>query len=120
MQSLLVASAFACLCLPALGAELTLDSMHDLLRSGDAASVVQSLDDGGDWDVVLGHIERGEAGWVLLIPALAPGTEPGPAEGVPIALSRALRANPQAVLSLINAQYYSAADICLDNDIEVS
>ena len=54
------------------------------------------------------------------MPLVAAGTDAGTSESLIITLSRALKANPVGVLSVLAADHYSPAEICGDNDIEVS
>jgi hypothetical protein len=119
MRTLSVAAILAALTMPTLSADLTPSAILALLEGQDARAVVQSLDE-PSWTAFLAHVEAGDRGWIDLVPLLAPGADAGTAEGVSIALSRALRANPQGVLNVLTNDHYSAADICAANDIEVS
>ena len=119
MRTLGVAAILAALTMPTLSADLTPSAIRALLEGQDAAQVVQSLDD-SSWNAFLAHVEAGERGWIDLVPLLAPGTDAGTSESLIITLSRALKANPAGVLSVLAANHYSPADICGDNDIEVS
>jgi hypothetical protein len=125
MRSFLVATALAALTIPSFAIDpLTPSAVRSMLQSQNATAVVQSLDTGDDannpWSAVLDHIEAGERGWIDLVPLLADGTDAGTSESLVITLSRALKANPAGVLSVLAANHYSPADICGDNDIEVS
>jgi hypothetical protein len=57
--------------------------------------------DFGDFDKVLDGIASGDARWLALVPKLAPGTDAGTAESLPIVLAEALPKNPVGVLRLI-------------------
>ena len=122
MRTLGVAAILAALTmptLPTLSADLTPSAIRALLEGKDAATVVQSLDE-SSWNAFLAHVEAGDRGWIDLVPLLAPGTDAGTSESLIIALSRALKSNPAGVLSVLAADHYSPAEICGDNDIEVS
>ena len=67
-----------------------------------AEAVVARLFKNGDYDRVLGHIDTGDASWVALAPKLAPGTDAGTAEALPIALAFALPRNAAAVLAVLD------------------
>lgn len=54
-----------------------------------------------DFDKVLAGIASGDPGWLALVPRLAPGTDAGTAESLPIVLAEALPKNPVGVLRLI-------------------
>jgi len=69
-----------------------------------AEAVVQRLFKHGDYDRVLGRIDSGASDWVALAPKLAPGTDAGTAEALPIALAFALPKNPAAVLAVLDPQ----------------
>ena len=119
MRTLGVAAILAALTLPVLSADLTPSSIRALLEGQDATAVVQGLDE-NSWNAFLAHVEAGDRGWIDLVPLLAAGTDAGTSESLVITLSRALKANPAGVLSVLAADHYSATDICGDNDIEVS
>ena len=55
----------------------------------------------GDFDKVLDGIASGDARWLAIVPKLAPGTDAGTAESLPIVLAEALPKNPRGVLRLI-------------------
>lgn len=55
----------------------------------------------GDFEKVLDGIASGDARWLALVPRLAPGTDAGTAESLPIVLAKALPRNPVGVLRLI-------------------
>jgi hypothetical protein len=57
--------------------------------------------DFGDFDKVLDGIASGDAHWLRLVPRLAPGTDAGAAESLPIVIAQALPKNPVGVLRLI-------------------
>ncbi|MGB3338226.1 MAG: hypothetical protein WBA73_13710 [Devosia sp.] len=122
MRTFRVAAVLAALTMttmPTLSADLTPSAIRGLLEQQDAVAVVQSFDD-ATWTAYLAHVEAGDRGWIDLVPLLADGTDAGTSESLIITLSRALRANPAGVLSILAADHYSPADICGDNDIEVS
>ncbi|CAN7472658.1 hypothetical protein [Devosia sp. LjRoot3] len=119
MRTIGVAAILAALSLPALSADLTPGDFRALLAESDASSVVRSLDE-ASWNAFLTHVEAGDRGWIDLVPLLAAGTDAGTSESLVITLSRALRANPQGVLSVLASSSYAASDICVDNEIEIS
>lgn len=55
----------------------------------------------GDFDEVLKGIASGNGQWLALVPRLAPGTDAGTAESLPIVIAEALPKNPVGVLQLI-------------------
>jgi hypothetical protein len=55
----------------------------------------------GDFDKVLDGIGSGDGRWLALVPKLAPGTDAGTAESLPITIAEALPKNPAAALRLI-------------------
>ena len=114
MRTFGVAAILAALTMPALSADLTPSAFRALLEHQDATAVVQSLDD-KSWNAFLNHIEAGERGWIDLVPLLAPGTDGRSSESLAIALSRALKANPAGVLSVLAANHYSPTDICAES-----
>ena len=71
----------------------------DLDRQG-AERTVELLERADQWEGVLNNIGKGDNAWVSLAPRLAPGTDGASAEGLGIALARALPANPTAVLAV--------------------
>ena len=73
---------------------------RDIAKHG-AREVVSRLWSNGDYDRVMNRIDRGDAQWIALSPKLAPGTDAGTAEELPIALAFALPKNPRAVLSVL-------------------
>lgn len=119
MRTMRVAAILAALTMPALSADLTPSAIRALLAGTDATTAVQSLDE-NSWNAFLAHVEAGDRGWIDLVPLLGPGTDAATAESLVITLSRALKANPAGVLSLLAADQYAARDICGDNDIAVS
>ena len=68
------------------------------LERAGAKTVVNELDATGQFDTVIEQIGHGSAAWVALAPRLAPGADGANAEGLGIALARALPINPAAVL----------------------
>jgi hypothetical protein len=65
----------------------------------------------GDFDEVLDGIASGNGLWLALVPRLAPGTDAGTAESLPIVIAEALPKNPVGVLRLIK-QHTSWLDAC--------
>lgn len=114
MRTFGVAAILAALTMPALSADLTPSAFRALLEHQDATAVVQSLDD-KSWNAFLDHIEAGERGWIDLVPLLAPGTDGSSSDSLAIALSRALKANPAGVLSVLATNHYSPTDICAES-----
>ena len=119
MRTISVAAILAALSLPTFSADLTPGDFRALLAERDATTVVQSLDE-ASWNAFLAHVEAGDRGWIDLVPLLASGTDAGTSESLVITLSRALRANPQGVLSVLAKSHYAADDICAENEIEIS
>jgi hypothetical protein len=99
---------------PALAApQLTPQAIAADIAAHGADVVVAKLAKNGDYDRVLGHIDKGEAEWVALAPKLAPGTDAGWAEALSISLAFALPKNPKAVLALLAGKdAFAADDIC--------
>ncbi|WP_332701873.1 hypothetical protein [Devosia sp.] len=119
MRTLGVAAILAALTMPALSADLTPSAFRALLDGQDATAVVQSLDE-NTWNAFLAHVEAGHRGWIDLVPLLAPGTAGSTSESLAITLSRALKANPAGVLSVLAANPYGPTDICGEIDSAVS
>jgi hypothetical protein len=105
MRQFCAAAILVALSFPCAAQEVTPQAIRAMLREADASAVVQSLDAGDKpanaWTQLIGRIEGGEAAWLDLVPLLKPGTDAATAEDLKIALSRALRANPQGVLALV-------------------
>jgi hypothetical protein len=57
--------------------------------------------DFGDFDKVLDGIASGDGQWLALVPRLAPGTDAGTAESLPVVVAEALPKNPAGVLRLV-------------------
>lgn len=119
MRTISVAAILAALSLPAFSADLTPGDFRALLATRDATGVVHSLDE-ASWKAFLAHVEAGDRGWIDLVPLLAAGTDAGTSESLTIALSRALRTNPQGVLGVLAAKSYAAGELCAENEIEIS
>jgi hypothetical protein len=83
---------------------LSPDRIAAEIQAQGAEAVVQRLFKHGDYDRVLAKIDTGAASWVALAPKLAPGTDAGTAEALPIALAFALPKNPAAVLAVLDPQ----------------
>lgn len=119
MRTASVAAILAALSLPTISADLTPSAIRALLAESNATAVVQSLDE-SSWNAFLAHVEAGDRGWIDLVPLLAAGTDAGASESLIVTLSRALRSNPQGVLSVLATGGYAATDICADHEIEIS
>jgi hypothetical protein len=76
------------------GAKQTVDKLSNTGPGGTQSEF-------GPFDKVLDGIASGDARWLALVPKLAPGTDAGTAESLPIALADALPKNPTGVLRLI-------------------
>jgi hypothetical protein len=118
MRTFRVAAILAALTMPIMSADLTPRAIRALLEQQDAVAVVRSFDE-ATWTAFLAHVEAGDRGWIDLVPLMAGGADAGTSESLIITLSRALKANPAGVLSVLAAQHYSAADICGDNEIGI-
>ena len=115
MRTICVAAILAALIVPATAADLMPSAIRALLEKGDAASVVQSIDE-PSWTAFLSHVEAGDRGWIDLVPLVAPGTDEAASQGLTKALSRALTANPEAVLGVLAADHDRFVDICADHE----
>jgi hypothetical protein len=73
---------------------------------------VNALFDQNRWDYVSGRIASGEAAWVRLAGKLAPGTDAGTAEDLPIALALALPRNAPAVLAVLQTRAVDLTGVC--------
>lgn len=111
MRTLSVAAVLAALTTPTIAAELSPSAIRAMLEQQDAATFVQSLDE-PSWTAFLNHLEAGERGWIDLVPLLAPGAAGTMSDSLAATLSRALKANPAGVLSVLATDYYGVADIC--------
>jgi hypothetical protein len=85
--------------------------LRDIKLQG-AKAVVDRLWNDGDWDRVMDRVDAGDARWIALVPQLAPGTDAGTAEDLPIALAFALPKNPGAVLALLGRDGFPADEVC--------
>lgn len=119
MRTLCVAAILAAFPTSSLSADLAPSAIRALLEGQDSASVVESLDE-GSWNALLAHIEAGDRGWIDLVPLLAPAIDAGTSEALVLTLSRALKANPAGVLSVLADGHFSAIDICGSTGIAVS
>ena len=86
----------------AAGSPLTPAGIAAEIDAHGADAVVALLSKTNDYDRVLGHIDTGDVAWVALAPKLAPGTDAGTAEALPIALAFALPRNAPAVLAVLD------------------
>jgi len=82
-----------------------------IARYGPQATV-SALFDQQRWDYVAGRIGDGGAVWVALAVKLAPGTDAGTAEELPISLAFALPRDAPAVLAAIQSGEFAAEDVC--------
>lgn len=75
-----------------------------------------------DFDALARHLEKGEADWIRLVPALAEHTDASYSEGLTISLARALVVNPAAVLSILDPRDSSLSvnRVCSVPFIEIS
>jgi hypothetical protein len=93
---------------------VTAESVAAEIKSEGAGPVVRRLWDSGEFDRVLGRIASGDGRWIALSTALATGADAGAAEGLGLALARALPRNAAAVLSVLNPKRpaISPAQVC--------
>jgi len=82
------------------------------IRRDGARETVNALVDQNRWDYVSSRIASGEARWVALASQLAPGTDAGTAEDLPIALAYALPLNARAVLAVARTRTVDLTDVC--------
>jgi hypothetical protein len=82
-----------------------------LARYG-ARDTVSALFDQHRWDYVADEIAKGGAVWIDLAVKLAPGTDAGTAEELPIVLAFALPLNAPAVLAAVQGGAFDVGDIC--------
>lgn len=97
---------------PRLASHPTIAAIEAAIARDGPRTTVRRLFDQGRWDVVAGHIARGEPGWVALGGKLAPGTDAGTAEDLSISLAFALPRDAPAVLRVLAAGAADAADVC--------
>ena len=84
-------------------AKPNLEEVRSRFRRDGPEAANRWLNETGQSDVILDHMDRGEAGWIALAPQMA--VDNGGAaitESLPIALARALPRNPTAVLKAIS------------------
>ena len=77
-----------------------------------ARATVSALFDEGRWDYVADQIARGGSAWVALAGVLAPGTDAGTAEDLPVELAFALPRNAPAVLAVVASGAEDIGDVC--------
>jgi hypothetical protein len=77
-----------------------------------AAATVTALFDQHRWDYVSDRIAAGDAAWLALAAKLAPGTDAGTAEELPIDLAFALPRNAAGVLAAIRDGASDPDDVC--------
>lgn len=84
------------------------------IKSDGAGPVVRRLWDSGEYDRLLDGIASGDSALIALSPALAAGADAGAAEGLGVALARALPRNAAAVLSALDPRRppISPARVC--------
>ena len=80
--------------------------LRDIQARG-AKPVVDDLVNQGKWDRVSDEIASGRRDWIEIVPALAAGTDAGPAEDIGIDLAFALVKNPASVLRVITETPWS-------------
>jgi hypothetical protein len=92
------------------------------IRSEGSRPVVHRLWDSGEFDRILEEIAAGDNEWIAISPELAAGADAGAAEGLGVALARALPKNAAAVLSVLDPGQpsISVARVCGLPFIEVS
>jgi hypothetical protein len=113
MNSFAIAVAALLAASTASAAVLTPDDIARDIQKHGAKAVVDRLWNNNDWERVMDHVDTGDARWIALVPRLAPGTDAGTAEELPIALAFALPRNPEAVLSVIGGKKgLRIADVC--------
>jgi len=69
----------------------------------------------GEWDAAVDEISRGDAVWIALAPALAPGADAGTAEDLGISLAFALPRNAAAVLAAVgdpDPAVFNVEEVC--------
>jgi hypothetical protein len=72
-------------------------------------------------DTILAHVSAGDAKWLEAAAKLRSGLDGAKAEAVDLAFSRALTANPAAVLRIVRTQRpFALPWICEDREIEPS
>ena len=93
---------------------MTAGSVTAEIRSEGSRPVVRRLWDTGEFDRVLDAIAAGEGEWIAISPDLAAGADAAAAEGLGIALARALPKNAAAVLSVLDPGQpsISTAHVC--------
>ena len=97
-------------------AKPNLEEVRSRFRRDGPEATNRWLNETGQSDVILDHMDRGEAGWIALAPQMALNNG-GAAitETLPIALALALPRNPAAVLKTIdpnNGRSFSVEDVC--------
>jgi hypothetical protein len=99
-----------------------LEEVRSRFRSDGPESTNRWLNATGQSDIILDHMDRGEAGWIALANQM--GTNNNGAaisESLPIALALALPHNPTAVLEAIDPRSgssFSVDDVCGEPFIE--
>jgi hypothetical protein len=111
MRTIMGAAILAALTTTTLSADMTPSAWRALLEQRVATTAAQPL----DMEAVssfLAHVEAGDRGWIDLVPLLAAQLDAGVSESLVTTLTEALRTNPQAVLGVMAASHYDAADVC--------
>lgn len=94
-------------------AALTPDLVRAQVSASSATKAVQALDTAGKWGAVTDGIASGDPRWIELAPLLAPGSDASTAEGLTIALARALPKAPVAVLTVVGGQSDGPLNVAL-------
>jgi hypothetical protein len=81
---------------------LTVEHIAADIAAEGAGPVVHRLWESGEFDSVLDKISSGDSKWIRLAPDLAAGADAGAAEGLGVALARALPSNAAAVLAVLD------------------
>jgi hypothetical protein len=90
------------------------DRLAAEMKSESARPVVRRLWESGEYDRVLDRIAAGDSAFIALSPQLAAGADAGAAEGLGVALARALPKNALAVVSVLDRRRpaISPARVC--------
>jgi hypothetical protein len=93
---------------------LTVERIAADIGAEGAGPVVHRLWESGEFDSVLDAISSGDSKWIGLSPSLAVGADAGAAEGLGVALARALPINAAAVLAVLDQTrpVLSPAHVC--------
>ena len=117
---LILAAAIVPLQLGAALPSLTPAALDAEIASKGARGAASQLPD-SDIDAIVTHVSAGDAAWLEAAARLRPGLDGAKAEGIDLALSRALTANPAGVLRALRTQHAITLPwICEDREIEAS